>query len=379
MSQSHESTHRPSWAVLLRRFGVLGLTGFGGPPAHLAALRRTWVDSGDVSRAEFDDAIASASLAPGPTSTQVAMWVGWRQRGARGAVAAALLFISPAVVLMTVMAVGLHNNSTWGDWIVRAAIGASWVMPGVIVSASWQLVPEAIRSKNSKRGTETAWFTLWVLLAVAVEQFRWANPVIVVMVAGTVMYLRGAGRSSSHTAMASGVTSVATTSLAGLALKVGLFSVGGGFVVVPIMRADAVATHHWMSEQIFVAVVALGQLTPGPVFSTIAAIGYFADGIRGALVASVLTFLPSLLFVIAVAPRIERWRQNPGVQRFFSGALPASLGLIAGTTPFFVAAIHQPVGYVVAAVGGVVVLSRRIPVAVLLGLSGVLGLLVATP
>ena len=368
-----------SWRTLLLRFGILGLTGFGGPPAHLAALRRTWVESGEIADEEFKDALTSSTMLPGPTSTQMAMWVGWRTRGALGATAAALLFISPAVVLVTVLAIAIHSNQQWGHWVLKGATGATWMMPAIVLFATWGLIPETIKSKSATTPNIRNTFLVILLLAGVAEQFHRFNPVVIILAAGGYQYIRGRSVLDRHENLAIGSLSVASTSLAALALKIGLLSVGGGFVIVPIMRADAVTTHHWMSEQIFVVLVAIGQFTPGPVFSTIAAIGYYADGIRGAAIAAVLAFLPSYLMVVFLAPQLQRIRDRADVKLFFWGALPASTGLILGTAPFFAAAIHQWVGAVFGLAGLVALFSKKVPVAVILLVGVAAGLVLAHP
>ena len=149
--------------------------------------------------------------------------------------------------------------------------------------------------------------------------------------------------------------------------------------IAVLMAANAVTTHHWMSEQVFVVLVAIGQLTPGPVFSTIAAIGYYADGIRGAAIGAVLAFLPSYLMVVFLAPKLQRVRERSDVTMFFSGALPASTGLILGTTPFFVTSIHQWLGAVFAVAGLVALFSKKVPVVLVLLVGVTAGLTLAHP
>ena len=368
-----------SWRTLLVRFGILGLTGFGGPPAHLVALRRTWVESGEIADDEFKDALASSTLLPGPTSTQMAMWVGWRTRGALGATAAALLFITPAVVLVTALTMSIHSNQQWGHWVLKGATGATWMMPAIVLFSTWVLIPESIKSRQVAAPKNRNTFVSILVLAAVAEQFHRLNPVVIILAAGGFHYIRGRTYLDLKKEFAIGSLSVASMSLAGLALKIGLLSVGGGFIIVPIMRADAVTTHHWMSEQIFVVLVAIGQLTPGPVFSTIAAIGYYADGIRGAAIGAVLAFLPSYLMVVFLAPKLQRVRDRADVKLFFWGALPASTGLILGTAPFFTAAINQWVGAVFAVAGLVALFSKKVPVVVVLLVGVAAGLVLAHP
>jgi len=125
------------------------------------------------------------------------------------------------------------------------------------------------------------------------------------------------------------------------ALKVGALSYGGGFVIVPLMQHDAVTAYHWMTGTQFLGAVALGQVTPGPVVLTVAVVGYAARGVRGGLVATVVAFTPSFLFVIVGAPRFDRIRANPSMRAFLTGAGPAAIGAIGGSAvPLGLALAH---------------------------------------
>jgi chromate transporter len=119
--------------------------------------------------------------------------------------------------------------------------------------------------------------------------------------------------------------------VAWVALKVGALSYGGGFVIIPLMQHDAVATYHWMTNTQFLDAVALGQVTPGPVVLTVAAVGYAAAGVGGALLATFIAFSPSFVFVLAGASRFDRLRGNRTIQAFLTGAGAAVIGAILGS------------------------------------------------
>src|SRR4029077_17687698 len=130
--------------------------------------------------------------------------------------------------------------------------------------------------------------------------------------------------------------------LAWTALKVGALSYGGGFVVVPLMQGDAVHRYHWMSDPQVLNAVALGQVTPGPVTHTVAVVGYAAAGVGGALLASLIAFLPSFAFVLLGARHFDRLRGNPGVLAFLDGAGPAAIGAILGSAVPLALALSEP-------------------------------------
>jgi chromate transporter len=124
-------------------------------------------------------------------------------------------------------------------------------------------------------------------------------------------------------------------------LKVGALSYGGGFVIIPLMQHDAVDTYHWMTAGQFLSAVALGQITPGPVVQTVAVVGYAAAGVAGGLLAALIAFTPSFLFVLAGGRYFDRLRASAVVQAFLTGAGPAAIGAIAGAAlPLALALAH---------------------------------------
>jgi chromate transporter len=132
---------------------------------------------------------------------------------------------------------------------------------------------------------------------------------------------------AAKTAAAGGLAGVAW-----VAFKVGALSFGGGFVIIPLMQHDAVHTYHWMTNAQFLSAVALGQVTPGPVVQTVAVVGYAAAGVGGGLLASLVAFTPSFVFVLAGGSRLDQLRASASAQAFLTGAGPAAIGAIAGAT-----------------------------------------------
>jgi chromate transporter len=166
--------------------------------------------------------------------------------------------------------------------------------------------------------------------------------------------------------------------LAWTAFKVGALAFGGGFVIVPLMRSDAVGPHHWMTSAQFLDAVALGQITPGPVVQTVAAVGYAASGLGGALLAASIAFAPSFVIVLGFAGRFEQIKRNPYVQGFLGGAGPAAIGAIVGVAALLASELRHgwQVAMLVLALGALL-LGRRgvVPVLIVSGLIGaVLGL-----
>ena len=165
--------------------------------------------------------------------------------------------------------------------------------------------------------------------------------------------------------------------LAWVALKVGALSYGGGFVIVPLMQADAVDHYHWMSAAQFLNAVALGQVTPGPVVHTVAVVGYAAAGVGGALLAAAVAFSPSFAFVLLGGRQFDRLRRDHRVRAFLEGAGPAAIGAILGSAIPLARALVEAWQFAVLAAAAVALLAlRRGVVPTLLG-AGAVGVVVA--
>ncbi len=324
----------------------IGLLGFGGPPAHIAMLRRRCVvDEGWIPAEEFEDGIAAVNLLPGPASTQLAIYCAWRLRGPVGALVGGLCFIVPGLVVVVALSAVLLGHPPQG--VLGAAGGAGAAVPAVAVAAALALVP----SSWGRAGTTTARRARWVLYGLAgVVCVILAGPwVVVVLLASgvveTVVRTRPGGRPSPPASRPAWLAPLATArravpvipalgglaALAWVALKVGALSYGGGFVIVPLMQSDAVHRYHWMTNQQFLNGVALGQLTPGPVTHTVAVVGYAAAGLGGALLAAAVAFAPSFVFVLAGGRYFNRLRTSPVAGAFLIGAGAAAIGAIAGS------------------------------------------------
>jgi chromate transporter len=317
----------------------LGCIGFGGPPTHIALLRRMCVEERHwIEPNEFEDAIAATNLLPGPASTQLAIYCAWRLRGAIGAILGGLCFIVPGLALILGLSVVLLARHP-PHWILGAALGAGAAVPAVALKASWSLVPTSWRRMGTTCVERLRWLIYGVLGGTAAATVG-SYLVVVVLACGLaeILIRRRAGP-KSHRALSmflplGAVHAVALGGLGALtwvALKVGALSYGGGFVIVPLMQHDAVSTYHWMTGTQFLDAVALGQITPGPVVQTIAVVGYAALGIGGGLLAALIAFAPSFAFVLFGARHFDQIRANRNVESFLNGAGPAVIGAIAGS------------------------------------------------
>jgi chromate transporter len=350
-----DEPERVSLAVIAREWGRIGCIGFGGPPAHIALLRRLCVqDRGWLADSEFEDGIAAVNLLPGPASTQLAIYCAWRLRRTAGALVGGACFIVPGLVVILALAAVFLATRPPG-WITGAALGAGAAVPAVAVAAAAALIPASWRraggsgtadGQDRGPGAQTAAYRRaprlrWVVYLLAGgAAAATVGPWLVLMLAACGLIevaVRGRGRPRPpppvHQAGVLLLPAAAVGGLAALvwvAFKVGALSYGGGFVIIPLMQHDAVQTYHWMSSAQFLTAVALGQVTPGPVVQTVAVVGYAAAGIAGGLLASLVAFSPSFAFVLAGGRHFDRLRRNARVQAFLTGAGPAAIGAIAG-------------------------------------------------
>ena len=328
----------PLWTIA-REWTRLGCIGFGGPPAHIALLRRLCVaDRQWIGATEFEDGIASVNLLPGPASTQLAIFCAWRLRRAAGAVVGGACFIIPGLILILgLSAVFLASRPP--EAILGAAAGAGAAVPAVALSAAAGFVPASWQRIGPARRQRARWVG-YAAAGAACSALLGPYLVLVLVACGiTEIAIRRAGAPAlpgRARAMAAAVTGHALAvgglgSLTWVAFKVGALSYGGGFVIIPLMQHDAVITYHWMTGTQFLNAVALGQVTPGPVVLTVAVVGYAANGIAGALLATLIAFAPSFLFVLLGGPRFDQIRASATVQSFLTGAGPAVIGAIAGS------------------------------------------------
>jgi chromate transporter len=313
---------------IVREWARIGCLGFGGPPTHIAMLRSLCVERERwIDPVVFEDALAACNLLPGPASTQLAIYCAWRLRGRPGALAGGLCFILPGLVAVIALS-SLFLASGAPLWVRAAGAGAGAAVPAVAFTAGATLTPASWRRGRTRPWLWAAAFAAGAAGAILLG----AELVLVLLAAGLVGVVvnrePGAGRLAAIVPGTVGNSAFAP--LAWTALKVGALSFGGGFVIVPLMRADAVSAHHWMTSAQFLDAVALGQITPGPVVQTVAAVGYSAAGLGGALLAAAIAFAPSFLIVLAFAGRFEQLKLNAGVQAFLAGAGPAAIGAIVG-------------------------------------------------
>ncbi len=386
---SHGPSGRVSLGTVAREWTRIGLTGFGGPPAHIALLRRLLVDrNGWMDAREFEDANAACGLLPGPASTQLAIFCAFRLGGPPGAIVGGLGFVVPAVVCVLALST-VFLGSAPPLWVRGAGAGGGAAVAAVAVEAARGLLGPSFRRARSDRSRTARWFA-YLIAGVAAAALVGPYLVLVLLGCGTLELL-GRRRSSAAPSiqwaplLATAPTAIASGglgSLAWTAFKVGALSFGGGFVIIPLMQGDAVHTYHWMTNAQFLNAVALGQVTPGPVVATVAAVGYAAHGLAGGVLAAAIAFIPSFSFILLAGGRFERLRANTNARAFLDGAGPAAIGAILGAAITLTAALQETWQLGVLAAAGIVLLGlRRGIVPTLLGAAaiGVIAALAGAP
>ncbi|NMO52351.1 chromate efflux transporter [Actinoplanes sp. TBRC 11911] len=364
-----------SLVTVLREWGRIGCVGFGGPPAHIALLRKLCVDDRRwLDAREFEDAIAVCNLLPGPASTQLAIFCAWRVRGRAGALAGGAAFVLPGLVLILALA-ALFLRGDPPLWVKAAGAGAGAAVAGVAVQAGWSLVRPGWR-RAPEQSNRARWL-LYLALGGAAAATIGPWLVLLLIACGIAEAIAqrvpvSARRLTAVPVLLAGAGGGVLLSVAWVAIKVGALSYGGGFVIIPLMQADAVGHYHWMTAAQFLNAVALGQITPGPVVQTVAVVGYAAAGVGGGVLASAVAFSPSFAFILLGAHRFDRLRGNLGVRAFLDGAGPGAVGAILGSAIPLARALTEPWQFAVLAGAAVLLLAlRRGPVLTLLSAAAV--------
>lgn len=324
--------------TIVGEWSRIGAIGFGGPPAHIALLRKLCVEKRQwITPKEFEEAIAATNLLPGPASTQLAIFCAWRLRGTIGAILGGLCFILPGLVLILALS-ALFLATHPPIWLLGAAAGAGASVPAIAVAAAVALIPASWKRAGERRAARIRWVAYAVAGAWAAATIG-AYLVLVLVACGLCEIAARRDRLAKPTTALAMIAPVGAplaavgglAAVAWIGLKVGALSYGGGFVIIPLMQHDAVSTYQWMTNTQFLNAVALGQVTPGPVVHTVAAVGYAAAGLGGGLLAALIAFAPSFIFVIAGGRYFDKIRGNAAIQAFLTGAGAAAIGAIAGS------------------------------------------------
>jgi len=338
----------------------LGFTAFGGPAAHIAMLEEAAVRKHQwVTHEEFLDLLGAANLIPGPNSTELAIHLGYRRAGWPGLVVAGVCFIAPAMGIVLALAWVYTRYGALPE-IAQLLVGVKPVIVAVIAQALWNLARTAVKSR---------WLLLLAVLSL-VASLAGVHELLVLAAAGLLALVAQRvrtqldrrvppaasallplslspspspslpGSPSLPLALSGAAGASAIAAAPGLLpiflffLKVGSVLFGSGYVLLAFLRADLVVRWHWLTDRQLLDAIAVGQITPGPVFTTATFIGYLLHGASGGLTATLGIFLPAFVFVALSAPLLPRLRRSPTAAALLDGVNVASLALMAGVTWF---------------------------------------------
>jgi chromate transporter len=319
-------------------FLKLGTIAFGGPTAHVAMMneevvkRRQW-----MSQEKLLDLLGVTNLIPGPNSTELAIHIGYERAGWRGLLTAGTCFILPAMLLVWALAAvyAQYQMLPQVEWLLY---GVKPVIIAIVLQALWKLGKAAVKDFP----TAIAGATVIALF------FTGANEILLLFLAGLgVMLVR---RWQQRDRITSAVllpipallaqtnpAATATTPANWLSvflffLKIGSVLYGSGYVLLAFLQRELVERSQWLTSQQLLDAVAVGQLTPGPVFTTATFVGYLLAGNAGAIAGTIGIFLPAFILVAIINPWVPKLRQSAWVNGFLDGVNTASLGLMAGVT-----------------------------------------------
>ncbi len=356
-------SRRSELAELALLFLRLGATAFGGPAAHVALMedevvtRRGW-----MSRAEFLDLLGATNLIPGPNSTELAIHIGHARAGWPGLLVAGACFIAPAALIVTACAWAYVRFGALPA-LAGFLYGMKPVVIAIVAQALWRLGRTAIRN---------VWLGATALAAAAANAFGVGEIAVLAASAGlSILVQLGRERTAQRFAPLTGAGALGvgavTVSSAAFGLwplfmffaKVGSVLFGSGYVLLAFLRTGLVEQRGWLTEAQLLDAVAVGQVTPGPLFTTATFVGYLLAGSLGAAVATLGIFAPAFVFVAASAPFLSRLRASATAAALLDGVNAASLALMAVVTAYLArAALVDPLALALAAGAGVTLLAR---------------------
>lgn len=373
------TTTKTSLRDLALLFLKLGTTAFGGPAAHIAMMeeevvrRRKWIE-----RDKFLDLLGATNLIPGPNSTELAIHIGYERGGWPGLLVSGICFILPASIIVTSIAWFYVHYGKLPE-VSAILYGVKPVVIAIVLQALWELSKSALKTV----------FLGFIGGFVLVFSFLGFNELGLLAAAGLIAIVAHLLKSRSHVAAKSIVpfafllqasTGAATYSLWALFLfflKVGSVLFGSGYVLLAFLRGDLVERRGWLTNEQLLDAIAVGQVTPGPVFTTATFIGYILGGGSGALVATIGIFLPAFIFVALSGWLIPHLRKSPTAGSFLDGINVGSLALMLFVTfELGRSALFDSVTVLLALASAVLLIRFKVNSAWLIGAGAMIGFVV---
>lgn len=325
------------WELVLY-FLRLGTFGFGGPVALVGYMHRDLVEGrGWITEDDYKEGLALSQLAPGPLAAQLAIYLGYVHYRVIGATLVGIAFVIPSFLM--VVALGWVYTRFGGiSWMQAVFYGVGAAVVGIIAMSAKKLTQKSV-------GKDKLLWAIYLLLAgvtvVTESEIAW----LFIAAGVLVWFLRAPpkwfGKGNLNGLAVTQLPVVGSlfstmdipvlTQIALFFAKAGTFVFGSGLAIVPFLYGGTVTQYHWLTEKQFVDAVAVAMITPGPVVITVGFIGYLVQGLAGAIVAALATFLPCYLFTILPAPYFKKYGKVPGVVAFVDGITAASIGAITGS------------------------------------------------
>ncbi len=355
-------------------FGTLGVIGFGGPTAHVALMRREVVERRRwLTDQQLVDLVGVTNLIPGPNSTELAMLVGRARAGRAGLLVAGASFIVPAAVIVLALA---WAYVTYGDTPSGEALlyGVKPVIVAIVLGALVGFGRTVLIAPLRVLVAATA-AALWLLGVNELALLAGGAIAVALLRLGTGHPWTAVGIVLPASAAGAGAASVNLLTLGAVFLKAGALLYGSGYVLLAFLRGDLVDRLGWMTDAQLLDAVAIGQVTPGPLFTTATFVGYVLAGIPGALVATIAIFLPAFILVALVGPLADRVRDRPLTAALLDGVNASALGLMGAVTlQLGVSAVPDALAAVLLIGSAVAVWWGRIPSVALVGIGAAIGL-----
>lgn len=381
MNEPTQSKHIGILKEVITLFLKLGFIAFGGPAAHIGMMhdevvkRRKWLDE-----QEFLDLLGATNLIPGPNSTEMAIHISYKRAGWRGLILGGLSFILPAMFIVLGLAwlYVQYGSYPQAEWLLY---GIKPVVIAIVLQALWGLGKKAIKD----------WLTAFMVLVIIGLYWAGVNEIGLLFGGGFALLLlkniknfplkKVAGVAFPGSMLALTTQTMSSVQLPLLFftfLKIGSVLYGSGYVLLAFLRADFVVHLGWLTDQQLIDAIAIGQVTPGPVFTTATFIGYILAGIPGALLATLGIFLPSFVFVALSSPLIPKLRNS----KFFSGLLDGinavSLGLMAAVlAQLGRSSLIDPVTVLIGLISAILLFRYRVNSTWLILGGGIIGLISA--
>ncbi len=322
-------------------FLKLGYSGFGGPVALVNYMHRDLVEAKKwISEDEYKEGLALSQLAPGPMASQLSIYLGYVHYGIWGATLCGVLFVVPSFVMVLLLGIAykLYGGLTWMQ-AVFYGVGAAVI--GIIVMSSYKLTLKSIGKINlvSFKNNWLLWifYSAGILITVITETESLtlfiATGLIYMLIKSPPNWIR---KPKTINTLLIGIVGFWTYDIGTLGkiawffTKAGAFVFGSGLAIVPFLHSGVVTEYHWLNEKEFVDAVAVAMITPGPVVITVAFIGYLVNGVLGACIAALATFLPCYLFTIVCAPYFKKYGNNKSIKSFVEGITASVIGSLVG-------------------------------------------------